>query len=160
MFTVDWDAQHVTCPSGKTSTQWARDRSQAGIPVIRVRFSAADCRACPLRERCTKADSRSGRRITLRLQAEHEALQQARAEQRTPEWQRAYGHRAGVERTIAQGVSAFGLRRCRYRGLDKTRLQHLLTATAMNLARLNAWFTDTPLAPTRTSHFTAIRPAV
>ncbi|MEV0698227.1 IS1182 family transposase [Saccharopolyspora sp. NPDC050389] len=159
MFTVDWDNKHVTCPTGKISTQWRQDRSQAGIPVIRARFHPADCRACPVREKCTKTGGHSGRRITLRLQAEHEALRQARLEQRTPEWQRSYQHRAGIEGTIAQGVSAFGLRRSRYRGLDKTRLQHLLTAAAMNLTRLNAWLTDTPFAPTRTSHFAALRPA-
>jgi hypothetical protein len=58
MFTVDWEHEHVTCPAGKTSTQWARDRSQTGIPVVRARFSPADCRACPLRERCTKGRQR------------------------------------------------------------------------------------------------------
>ena len=31
-----------------------------------------------------------------------------------------------------QGVRAFGLRRSRYRGTEKTRLQHLATAAAIN----------------------------
>ncbi|WP_394378873.1 hypothetical protein [Saccharopolyspora spinosa] len=43
-------------------------------------------------------------------------------------------------------MSAFGPHRSRYwGGLDKTRLQHLLTAAAMNLTRLSAWLTDPPV---------------
>ena len=33
----------------------------------------------------------------------------------------------------------------------KTRLQHLLTAAALNLARLDAWWTERPRAATRPS---------
>ncbi|MFI6645991.1 transposase, partial [Streptomyces sp. NPDC050529] len=89
---------------------------------------------------------------------EHEALRTARQEQQTDPWKQRYGHRAGIEGTISQGVRAFGLRRSRYRGHHKTHLQHLLTAAGMNLTRLDAWLTGTPLAPTRTSHFAAFRP--
>ncbi|WP_158712398.1 transposase [Streptomyces sp. NRRL F-5135] len=53
----------------------------------------------------------------------------------TQEWKEQYAHRAGVEDTISQGVRAFGLRRCRYYGLAKARLQHQLAATAMNFHR-------------------------
>ncbi len=79
--------------------------------------------------------------------------------QSTDEWQRRHAHRQGIEGTVAQGVKGFGLRRSRYRGTAKTRLQHLLIVTAMNLTRLDAWLTGTPPAPTRTSHFAALRPA-
>ncbi|WP_242676422.1 transposase [Streptosporangium minutum] len=41
------------------------------------------------------------------------------------------------------------------RGTAKTHLQHLLTAAAMNLPRIDAWLMGVPLAPTRTSHFAA-----
>lgn len=47
---------------------------------------------------------------------------------------------------------------CRYSGLAKARLQHQLTATAMNFHRLNAWWTGIPRAGTRTSHLAALRP--
>jgi nitroreductase len=66
---------------------------------------------------------------------------------------RREAERAGVEGALSQGTRAFGLRRCRYTGLPKTRLQHLATAAAMNLARLDAWWTETPRAPTRCSAF-------
>ncbi|MFE5549771.1 hypothetical protein ACFQ71_39115 [Streptomyces sp. NPDC056534] len=44
-----------------------------------------------------------------------------------------------------------GIRRARYRGLPKVRLQHAFSATALNVIRLDAYWTDSPLQPTRTS---------
>ena len=67
-----------------------------------------------------------------------------------------YGQRQGIEGTISQGVRAFGLRRARYCGLAKVRLQSVATAAAINLDRLGAWFAQRLLAPTRTSRFAAI----
>ncbi|MFI9610303.1 IS1182 family transposase [Streptomyces sp. NPDC052023] len=157
-FTVDWDNKRVTCPNGRTSTQWQHDGRRSAGPVIRARFSPADCRPCPSRDECTRSVTSMGREITLRHRDEHEALRTARRDQQTEQWQQRYRHRAGIEGTISQGVRAFGLRRSRYRGHSKTHLQHLLTAAGMNLARLDAWLTDTPLAPTRTSHFAALSP--
>ena len=155
-FTIDWDQHTATCPGGKTGVQWRSAHSQDGAPVTRVRFAARDCASCTLRTSCTNA--KTGRNLTLRPPAEHEILQQARREQATDDWRRRYSHRAGVEGTIAQGVQAFGLRKCRYRGLAKTRLQHQLTGAAINLARLDAWITGRPLARTRVSPFAALRP--
>ncbi|PAZ09347.1 hypothetical protein CLM62_47165 [Streptomyces sp. SA15] len=71
-------------------------------------------------------------------------MQQARAREDAREWKEQYAHRAGVEGAVSQGVRAFGLRQCRYRGLAKAQLQHQLTATAMNFHRLNAWWTNIP----------------
>ena len=52
-----------------------------------------------------------------------------------------------------QAVRRCGLRRCRYVGLAKAHLQHVLTAAAVNLVRLAAWLTGEPLARTRQSRF-------
>ena len=52
-----------------------------------------------------------------------------------------------MEGTIHQAVSATGARRTRYAGLRKTALAHVLTATAINLIRIDAWWTGPPLAP-------------
>ncbi|WP_159425990.1 transposase [Streptomyces noursei] len=148
-------------PNGKTTSNWREDRSQQGAAVVRARFLMSVCRPCSDREQCTRAGAKSsmGRRIALRPQAEQEVIQQARAQEDTQERKERYAHRAGVEGTISQGVRAFGLRRCRYHGLAKARLQHQFTATAMNFHRLNGWWTDIPRACTRTSHLAALRPA-
>ena len=58
--------------------------------------------------------------------------------------------------TVSQGIRAFGLRRCRYLGLAKTRLQHLATGAALNVARIAAWTAGRPHAPTRVSRFAAL----
>ena len=61
--------------------------------------------------------------------------------------------RAGVEGTLSQGVRGFGLRRCRYIGLAKARLQHVATAAAINVYRISDWFGRVPHATKRTSPF-------
>jgi hypothetical protein len=45
-----------------------------------------------------------------------------------------------------------GTRRARYRGLPKTRLEHVYSAVALNLIRLDAHWNGRPLDRTRTSH--------
>jgi hypothetical protein len=45
------------------------------------------------------------------------------------------------------------MRRSRYIGLAKTHLQHLLTATAMNVVRLVDWMNGEELAQTRQTPF-------
>jgi IS5 family transposase len=72
------------------------------------------------------------------------------------EGRRLYNKRAGIEGTISQGVRCFGLRRSRYIGLDKTHLQQVATAAAINLDRLAAWFVHRPRAETRVSRFAAL----
>lgn len=158
-FTIDWDNQQVTCPNKVTSTQWHPRRSEDGLPTIRVRFSPADCRTCPQLRACVNSPKAQRREINLRPRDEYEALQQARRLQETDGWKDRYKIRAGVEGTISQAVQACGLRKSRYRGLTKTSLQHQLTGAAVNLIRINAWFTDQPHAPTRTSPLAALRPA-
>ena len=53
-------------------------------------------------------------------------------------------------------MRAFGLRRCRYKGIAKARVQNILTATAINLTRLDAWLVGNPLGRNRISHLAAL----
>jgi transposase len=158
-FQIDWEARQVTCPGGHQNTRWQETRGRTGAPLIVVKFAQAACAGCASRERCTRA-SRQGRSLTLQPEAYYQALQAARAEQRTPDWKAEYRARAGVEGTISQGTRGFELRRCRYLGLAKTHLQHLATAAAMNLARLAAWFAGVPHARTRITPFTRLATAL
>ena len=154
-FAIDWEARRVTCPQGHASKQWAATRDPDGNPDIVVGFDAAACRACPCRAQCTRA-VKGPRRLTLQPQAEHLALRAARARRREPGFPARYAARAGVEGTIAQGVRSFDLRQARYLGLAKARLQHLLLAAALNVARLAAWFAARPRATTRPSRLAAL----
>jgi transposase len=92
----------------------------------------------------------------VRVKPHHEALQQARARQKDTAFWKKYQARSGIEGTISQGVRAFGMRRSRYRGMEKTHLQHLIIATAINVVRLLAWLDGKSLAKTRTSKFAAL----
>jgi transposase len=85
------------------------------------------------------------------IQEDYEALAHARIRQTTTEFKKKYSKRSGIEGTISQGIRGFNLRQCRYVGLEKTRLQHILTAAAMNLERIYAWLEGIPLAKTRIS---------
>ena len=150
MFTIDWEAKQVTCPEGQVSSSWTPARSK-GTSIILARFAKATCQPCPARARCTTA-VRSGRQLGFRHRQIHEALTAARAEQAGDAWQRKYRIRAGVEGTIAQATHVTGIRHARYLGLDKTRLEHNTAAAAINLIRLDAWWTGKPLDRTRTTH--------
>ena len=149
-FTIDWDHQQVTCPQGATSTGWSQVVQQGKRQAIVVRFATATCRACPARAQCTT--SRTGRQLFLRPREIHEAVAAARAGQSTQHWKHRYNIRAGVEGTMRQATHVTGIRRARYLGLDKTRLEHNAAAAAVNLIRLDAWWTGKPLDRTRTTH--------
>lgn len=154
-FAVDWAARRVQCPQGQRSATWVPSHDQHGAPIIHVSFARTVCAACPVRLQCTRATT-SGRKLTLRPQAEHEALMTARQRQRTAEFRTRYARRAGIEGTLAQGTRVFGLRHARYRGLAKTHLQHVLTAIAMNLLRVLAWLIEPSHAQTPVSRFVAL----
>jgi len=154
-FVIDWEANQAYCPQGQTSVRWTPGRDVSGDPIVRIRFHAATCRACPVRQACTQAkDAR--RQLTVRPQAHHEAIQAARRRQETAEFTAQYARRARIEGTHTQAIRRCGLRHCRYIGLAKTHLQHILTATALNLVRVVAWLEETPRATTRRSAFAAL----
>jgi transposase len=153
-FIVDWQNECATCPAGQTSSSWTPAQDRRGNPVIKIKFAMQDCRPCPSREQCTHTQSTSPRRVlTVRPQEQYQALQAARQRQATETFKTAYAARAGIEGTLSQGIRAFGLRQARYRGLEKVHLQHLLTATALNLCRMHAWLTEQPRAHTRQAAF-------
>jgi len=154
-FAIDWEACRVTCPQGKVSHLWVPGRERHGQAVIRVTFHPRDCAACPCRAQCTRA-ARGPRKLGLRPREQHAMLQATRRHQQTAAFKEEYAARAGVEGTLSQGVRVCDLRQARYRGLAKTHLQHVVTATAINLYRLDDWWTETPREHTRQSAFAAL----
>lgn len=156
-FAIDWQARKVTCPQGVAAVSWSEQRKPNGTPIAQVHFAAQDCRHCPVRSNCTKAtNGKWGRSLTLLPRDQHEALETRRQQQATQQWQQRYHARAGVEGTISQAVRRTHIRRTRYTGLPKTHLGHVLAATAINIIRLDAWLTQTPLGRTRTSHLSRL----
>lgn len=155
-FDVDWDRQIVTCPEGRQSISWLPSTYPKGGMQFEARFARNDCAACPKRSRCTRSKVEP-RIITLQAREDYEALQSSRRNQATAEFRNSYAARAGIEGTHTQAIRRCGLRRCRYVGLAKTRLQHVITAAALNLIRVAEWHNGTLSANTRISRFAALQ---
>jgi len=156
-FTIDWQKHQATCPQNKESVKWTARTDQHGHPKVAIRFGLHDCRDCPARSLCTRSAT-APRILAVRTQAEFEVLQSARQLQQTEAFQTRYAQRSGIEGTHSQGVRSLGLRRTRYLGLRKTSLQHVLTAAAINLIRLDAFLEGAKTVKTRTSRFAALAP--
>ena len=151
-FAIDWEHEQARCPQGRLSVSWKQYTDAGRPPHLLVRFSASDCRECPVRSRCTRA-AKQGRSLRLPQRAPYEALRDMRSFLVGAEGRRLYARRAGIEGTISQGVRSFGLRRARYRSAAKAHLQHVATATAMNFSRVSDWLEGVPRATTRVSRF-------
>jgi hypothetical protein len=149
-FTIDWENRQVTCPQGATSITWSPCRQRTTDAIV-VRFAAPTCQLCPAKNQCTRSTC-SGRQLSLRPRTVHETIAQARAGQASQQWKDRYKIRAGVEGTMRQATHVTGIRHARYLGLAKTRLEHNIAAAALNMIRLDAWWTGRPLDRTRTTH--------
>jgi transposase len=158
-FELDWEAETARCPQGSHSVRWTPGHDVSGDPVVRIRFHGPTCRACEVRSRCTAAKDQP-RQLTVRPQAQHEAIQAARQRQETDEFKAQYALRAGVESSISQGVRRFDLRRCRYIGLARAQLQQTINATAINLVRLADWLRKGKMdqLKRRPGHFARLAP--
>jgi hypothetical protein len=151
---IDWERKRATCPQGKTSKIWKATKDSDHRDAINIRFDSTDCRGCPVRQKCVSSSRE--RALMIRPRPRYEALQEARARQRTDEFKERYAARAGIEGTMSQGVGLGDLRRTRYRGLARTRLLHLLIATALNLLRVVAWLAERPRTHARPSAFASL----
>jgi IS5 family transposase len=79
--------------------------------------------------------------VTFLPRRQQQAQQRIRAEQSTGDWRQRYALRCGVEGLVSQASRLSAVHHARYRGLAKTHLQHVLTALALNLVRVDAWLT-------------------
>ena len=162
-FQIDWQRKQAICPEGKISSQWQDGKKRLSVQngvsyeyaTTHITFADKDCKVCPSRSVCTHSIQR-GRRITLGSQAEEEALQTLRNVMSSEEGKIEYRKRAAVEGTLSQALRRCALRKSRYRGLEKTHLQHLASATALNLDRFYHHITGRRRAHTRISRFAAL----
>jgi transposase len=143
---------------GKRSRRWKEEHDSNGNPTIHIEFAAADCQACPVRAECTKSERR-GRQLNIRRRETQQALRAARERQTTATFKEQYAQRAGMEGTLSLGVRMGGLRRSRYIGEAKTRLQELFIAIGLNLARVAVWLAGERPLVRRTSAFVKLMTA-
>ena len=125
------EPDQVTCPAGEETADARPTRDHKGRPAVQFVFPAAVCGDCPLRADCVAG--KAGRTITVGVHEDRIAA--ARAAQTEPATQALLRKRPKVERKIDH-LQDLGLRKARYRGRRKTRLQALLAATVANFKRL------------------------
>jgi hypothetical protein len=131
-FQIDIERRRAICPADKPSTQCSRLEEKEGDKV-NYRFEwSYHCKNCPLREKCVGQDQPHR---TLLVGQYHTELQARRQEQKTEEFKNQAKHRNAIEGTQSEMVRAHGLRRARYRGLEKTRLQNYFIGAACNAKR-------------------------
>jgi Transposase DDE domain len=158
-FVIDYDARHVVCPQGKTSRNWQPAHSRDGLPVIWAIFRQPDCRPCPDRSRCTRSQD-NARHVTFLPRRQQEAQQRIRA-------------RAGHRRLAPTLRAALRRREPDRPSLPAQRpppgplprpgqdpLQHVLTALALNLVRVDAWLTGVATTGSWTSRLARLTQAL
>jgi transposase len=84
-FSIDWEANTVTCPAGRISSSWTPVQNNLGKPLVQVKFSISDCRACSSRTLWTGTTRRS---ISLQPREQMQALFAARKREETDAWKR------------------------------------------------------------------------
>lgn len=118
-FHLDWERQEIRCPNNVTLPF-----EEGGL----VQFPAASCRACPLRERCTR--SAQGRSVSIH--PDEKLMEELRERQLTPQGRAKLRERTAVEHGLAH-VGYWQGDRARYRGVRKNLLDLRRVAVVHNL---------------------------
>jgi hypothetical protein len=134
-FVVDIPHRQATCPAGKLNTECSRiTETKIQSTYYYFAWTKADCATCPMKDRClSKKKSQPFR--TLQVGEKHMIAQERRNLCKTPEYKLRMHRRSGIEGTHSELARGYGMRRSRYRGLEKTDLQMQFTAAACNLRR-------------------------
>lgn len=131
-FQIQVEERKAVCPAGKENTQCSRLEEKDGGKVS-YRFEwSTHCHDCRLREQCLGKDQ-SHR--TVVVGEYHTYLQARREEQKTDAFKVKARQRNAIEGTQSELVRAHGVRRARYRGIVKVRLQNYLAGAACNIKR-------------------------
>lgn len=131
-FQICIEKREALCPAGRNNTQCSRlEVQETGKVSYRFEFST-HCHKCPLRNRCVGKDQKHR---TIVVGEHHGFLQARRQEQRTEAFKLKAQRRNAIEGTQSELVRGHGLRRARYRGLAKMKLQGYLTGAACNVKR-------------------------
>lgn len=132
-FDVQVEQRCAICPAGQTSRNCSRlQEEKTGKVAYRIEWNQAVCQACPIRRQCL-SDQHTHR--TIAVGQWHSLLQTRRREMQTEAFKKDMYHRNGIEGTQSELVRAYGLRRARYRGLAKVRLQNYFIGAACNIRR-------------------------
>jgi transposase len=113
----------MRCPGGE-------ETEESDVTWRGRRFHFTQCGACALKGRCTTDASR-----TVLASRSYEYRKRKAAFNETGAYRELMRRRGAIERKNGQLKNRFGMRRCRYRGLAKFRLQCFFSALAANIQR-------------------------
>lgn len=129
-FAYDAARDVYVCPQGQALP---RDHASYTERLVRYQASAMVCNACPCKAHCTT--SATGRTISRSFDEAY--AERVRAYAGTAPYEQARRKRqVWVEPLFGEAKAWHGLRRFRLRGLEKTNIEALVTATGQNLKRL------------------------
>ena len=128
-FNFDRERNAVVCPTKIYSKKCTI--FEGGY--ISASFPQNECRQCDRRDIC-QPEIR-GKQVSFR--DEHDILKTRREMMKTDEFKKDMHKRNGIEGTLSGLVRGQGMRRLRYRGLAKGRLQIKFSAAAANISRLH-----------------------
>jgi len=132
-FDVSVAERKAICPADQASTNCSRlQNEKTGAVSYRFEWNKTLCAECPQRTRCL---GKGQRHRTLVVGEHHDTIQARRKEQKTELFQADMQHRNAIEGTVSELARGYGMRRCRYRGQAKTRLQNCFIGAACNLKR-------------------------
>jgi transposase len=136
-FTIDdflYDPENVKlmCPAGHISTSCYSEILYNNKSGYAFQFKPSLCNTCPLKAKCIK--NNKGRRVYISYYEPYFRL--ARERMATEEGKEAYGNRYKIEQKVADLTRYCGLRRCRYRGIDRAGIHTLLATTVCNIKRM------------------------
>jgi len=131
-FQINVEQRYAICPSGKTSAQCARlVAGKTGRTSYRFEWGK-HCQGCAVKAGCLHKGERDR---MLRVNGHYTFTQARRQLMRTEAFKKDMHHRNGIEGTQSELVRGYGLRRARYRGRKKARLQNYLIGAACNIKR-------------------------
>jgi transposase len=153
LFTVDdfqYDAvkDTLTCPAGNLAPYHRRavfNNEEQKKKGSVFQFRPEQCNGCELKPLCNK--SQRGRAVYISYyEPYHRQMKERMASE---EGVAAYRNRYKIEHKVADLSRWCGMRRCRYRGLEKARIHTLLAAIASNIKRMARllWKVTDPLLP-------------
>jgi hypothetical protein len=137
-FKYDPETDTMTCPAGCTVTGHIPEivitdtQKRTGILF---NFKYSQCNNCEMKAKCYPGKSKGhGRQVHLSVYEPYYRQMKERME--SEEGKEIYRNRYKVEHKVADLARYCGMRRCRYRGLNKARIHTLLSATVSNIKRM------------------------
>lgn len=133
-FDVHVEERYAICPADRRSSNCSRlEAKDTGKVDYRIEWNSSLCQSCPLLSQCV-GPTQNHR--TLLVGDLHSFLQGRRREMQTDAFKLDMHSRNGIEGTQSELIRAHGMRRARYRGKARVRLQNYLIGTACNIRRL------------------------